>query len=109
MKSLLYSLALLVGISQAVHVAPQHAGNGGCAGAAQDIDIGNGVLINLSIPENCVFNTNKDPNFNMNVCTGTNLQGQCIELSSIPNRVEIDGFFNWQIPFNFLSMQRTGN
>ena len=109
MQFTILPLALFLGLSYAVNVAPQHAANGGCAGPAQDIPIGVGQTTTTNgVVEDCVFNTNKDKNFNMLVCSNPDLTGMCINLSAL-NRVEIDGFFNWQIPFGFLSMQRNGN
>ncbi|KAH8817449.1 hypothetical protein F5884DRAFT_779443 [Xylogone sp. PMI_703] len=107
MKSFL-AVAIFVGICQAVFVAPSHANNGGCAGAAQDIDISVGAAFNLGSPQTCVFNTDKDNGFNMLVCSGFDETGECAQLSDF-NRVDIDGFFNWQIPFGFNSIQRNGN
>jgi len=108
MKSILLSILGLASISQAVNIAPQHANNGGCAGPSQAYDISVGETIEINPPGNCVFNVSKDKGFNMIVCSGSGLSGQCIQLSSL-NRVEIEGFFNWQIPFTFVSMNRNGN
>jgi hypothetical protein len=72
---------MLAGLSHAVYVAPQNADKHGCAVQAQDLPIGVGDYHDFDTPMRCIFNTIRDPGFDMNVCSEHGGSGQCVLLS----------------------------
>jgi hypothetical protein len=106
MKSVLPTI-LLPSLTTAVNVFPHHRADGTCDLPYTEIEIGGGYTYDLAGPANCVCNPDSDIRFDMLVCAGPQLSGECIKLSDVPKSA-VGGFFNWQIGFDFLSMKRSG-
>lgn len=80
---------------------------GGCVGTCTDFDISLHQAI-FDVPAtNCIFNTVDNPGFDLQICSGTELEVPCSDLAQQP-RVTITGDFNWFTP-NTHSILRTGN
>ncbi|PVH93782.1 hypothetical protein DM02DRAFT_661631 [Periconia macrospinosa] len=101
------SIAAFFATANAVGICTAINPDGSCiASTCRFVDIAVGQTINVP-GTNCIFNTVNDPGFDLRICSGANLSGDCKDLQAQPRKV-FTGDFNWQTP-NIASIFRNGN
>ncbi|CAG8958061.1 hypothetical protein HYFRA_00000405 [Hymenoscyphus fraxineus] len=73
-----------------------HINTGGCAAPCFKYSIAQNQRINVP-NTNCIYNSDTDAAFNLLVCSGPDLNGECVTLTSRQS-TDITGDFNWIIP-----------
>lgn len=93
----LAALIALFRTAQAVVVCSGYNGiTGGCERPRTDFHIS--IYQTINTPDtNCIYNSDKDTGFNLVVCSGPDLSGECTNMDGLP-RVDITGDFNWWTP-----------
>lgn len=69
---------------------------GACSGPCLHYDID--IDTRVDTPgTNCIYNHDYDVGFNLLVCSGSDLTGDCYNLQELP-KTDITGNFNWHTP-----------